>query len=504
MINLFNYLLLITLYFLNIIYFIKTYQGDNYHYRTFIITLCKDFKKRWYQLLLIIFLSLKLNTIINIILFIYLTFVIIINILLNIKKIKYTNRIKRYLLIHLLFMFLMILIFSNIKILILLNIIYLFISFIISLLSNVIESLILQRYIKQAKQKISLYNPFIIGITGSCGKTSIKHYLFEILKYHFITYKSPKSYNTLIGNTITINKYLNSYNNYFILEMGLAYKKDILKITKHYKPNISIITEIVPSHLETMKSLDNIVEEKMQIIKHMKPNGLIIINNDNELIRKNINKYNINQNKIIKIGINNTNDYYCKQIKIKNNGIEFILCDSINNKNYNVCSNLIGRHNIYNLLIVFVVLKYLNIDENKIISYIQSLNNYNNRLEIKKYNALTILNDSYNANINGFINAIEVLSLFEGEKYIITPGIVEAGNQTKEIIFKIALEIIKNCDFCYLINNKNTPFFEEIFKENNFQKYTIKKDFISAFNEVKNKRATLLIENDLTDFYFNK
>mgnify|MGYP003405677556 FL=1 len=148
------------------------------------------------------------------------------------------------------------------------------------------DYILLLKHYKQAKKRLKLYDPFIIGITGSWGKTSIKNYIYECLKYENITYKSPKSYNTLVGSLITINKYLNSYNNTFILEMGLAYKNDIKKITKLIKPNISIISEILPSHLETMKSIDNIVDEKMKIVSNMKDNGLIIINNDNEYIKK--------------------------------------------------------------------------------------------------------------------------------------------------------------------------------------------------------------------------
>ena len=504
MINYINYILLIILYLINVIYFIKCYQGDNYHFRCFKITLLNDIKKRWYIFFLILFIFIKFNIYINIVLSIYLIFLIIFNLVKNIKKIKLTNRIKRYFLIHCLIIIAILFIFNNIKTLIILNTFYLLICFVCSLISNFVEWLNNRKYIKNANKRIKEYNPFIIGITGSCGKTSIKHYLYEILKNEYITYKTPKSYNTVIGNNITINKYLNSYNNYFILEMGLAYKNDILKITKQFKPNISIITEILPSHLQTMKSIDAIVYEKMQIIKNMKENGIIIANYDNELIKNNICKYNVKNNKIIKIGLNNTNDYYCNKILVKIDGIEFELNDSVNNEQYYINSKLIGRHNIYNLLIVYAVLKELNISKDKIIPYLESLINFENRLEIKYYNSLTILNDSYNANINGFNNAMEVLSLFEGEKYIITPGIVETGVITKDVIFKMASQIIKICDFCYIIDNKNTKFFIDFFDKNNYTNYSIKKDFISAFNEVKNKKITLLIANDLTDFYLRK
>ena len=117
---------------------------------------------------------------------------------------------------------------------------------------------------------------------------------------------------------------------------------------------------------------------------------------------------------------------------------------------------------------------------------------------------MTILNDSYNSNINGFLSALEILSLYKNKKIIITPGIVESGSQNKKIINKISNKMIEICDFCYIINNKNTKFFLENFRKNNYNNYEIKNSFIDAFNEVKNEEITLLIENDLTDFYYFK
>ena len=356
------------------------------------------------------------------------------------------------------------------------------------------------KYYKHANKKIKKYNPFIIAITGSCGKTSVKNYIYECLKNDYLIYKSPKSYNTLKGLTMTINKELKHYNAIFVLEMGLSHKNDIKKITKIFSPNISIITEILPSHLETMRTMDNIVREKMYIVKNMKEHGLIIINNDNELIRSNINKYNVKKNPIVKVGLEKNNDIYPEKIIVKKEGLEFNLIDNINKQSLNIQNNLIGRHNIYNTMITYCVIKGLNGKLN----YLNELTNYENRLNIKKYNNITILNDGYNSNINGFISALEILSLYDKPKYIITPGIVEGGTESKKLNMDVAEKISEICDFCYIIDNKNTSFFIEKFNEKKYKNYIIKKDFFSAFNELKNKEIVLLIENDLTDFYYIK
>lgn len=477
------------------------YQNDNYHFRIFKIILFKDIKYKPYIFLYIIILFCKKNSIIKYLLLIF----SLINICFEyrIKKIKNTNRIKRLFLIYFIFLFLLIYIIKNItskiNILLLLNSFYILITLLLTSFCFFIELILSQKYKKQMIKKINKYNPFIIGITGSCGKTSIKNYIYEILKDYQITIKSPKSYNTLNGLMITINNNLKSYNNILILEMGAAYKNDIKKIVKHIKPNISIISEILPQHLQTFKNINNITNEKMQIVQNTKQT--IICNMDNDIIKNNIESYNIYNKEIITIGTNKNNKYYAKNIKIFKDKCEFELVDNEINKTFIINSKLIGRHNIYNLLITYACLRKLNINSLDIINKFELINNHESRLEVKCYNDLTILNDSYNSNINGFINALEILSLYDGKKCIITPGIVEAGKQIENINKKIAFKIAKTVDFCYLIDNKNTKFLVKEFNNLNFNNYCVKKSFNNAFNEIKNDTLTVLIENDLTDFY---
>lgn len=501
MINLILILLLLLKYILETLYCLNLYQSDNYHYRSYKILFKEKIRKKSYDYLLIIFILFIAKIIINVILLIFLCVINII-MFINIKKIKIkkTKRIKRLCALHLILL-LTIFIFENkIKLLLLINIFYLLINVILSFVSTFLESIIMQKYYKEAKRRLIKYNPFIIAITGSCGKTSVKNYIYDCLKENYLVYKTPKSYNTLKGITITINNNLKHYNEILILEMGLSHKNDINKITKLVKPNISIITEILPSHLETMKTIENIIKEKMYIIKNMKKEGLIIINNDNRYISENIEKYNELNNKIIKVGSNNTDDIYYQNLIIKKDGIKFEINNKIENNIQYIDSNLIGRHNVYNLMITYCVLNVFN----ESISKLKQLNNYENRLEIKRINKLIVLNDSYNSNINGFLNALEVLSLYNKPKYIITPGIVESGGESKKINSIVAKKITEVCDFCFIIDNQNTKYFIKIFIEKNYKKYAIKKDFLSAYNNVKNEEIILLIENDLTDFYYKK
>lgn len=479
-----------SVYFINIL---KYFQDDHYHYRIFNRYYYHYYLKRPYFIIVLIVI------LINNQLLLYISLSLIMVCLLieyyKLKKFKVTKRIIRIMLLYLIYLIIIDISKYYIYLIAISLILMPLIIMTIFYIESHITKLINLYYYHKAKQKIKKYKPLIIGITGSCGKTSIKNYLYNCLKKEFIVFKSDKSYNTINGLSLTINQKLHSYQAILILEMGASHKNDIKTITKYFKPDISIITDILPQHLSTFKTMDALINEKLNIIRYMNANGLVIINGDN----KNLKESNIDiltRNKIIRFGFENTNDYYPEEINIYNNGISFKLKDNI------YTSKLIGRHNITNLLIVIIVLNYFKVEESKIKKYIEELENYENRLELKQMNKLTILNDSYNSNIVGFMSALEILSKYDKYKIIITPGIVEGGKEQGKINSKIACEIARICDFCYIVNNKNTPFFVSEFKNKKYDNYEIVKSFKSAFDLVKNEEAILLIENDLTDYYY--
>lgn len=494
------YITLVIFYVMYLYYYLAFFQQDHYHYRIFFKYFNDFYLKKPFVIIMIFIIMLYLfkeqfMIVVLISAFSILSFLLIGKI--KKYKLKITKRIFRIVILHisnLLFLYIYI---DTVLVSLILIIIYPLFILIICFLESLVNNLINKHYYKEAYRKVLKYQPFIIGITGSCGKTSLKNYIYECLKDDYVVYKTDHSYNTLNGISMTINNKLRSYNTIFILEMGASHKNDIKKITKYFPPNISIITDILSQHLSTFKSMDVLINEKMQIVKNMQDSGLVIVNGDNKYIMDNLYKYLKTPYKTY--GFLKNNNYFANKVQITNTGINFMVNDL-----YSVSSNLLGRHNINNLLALFIVLESFNINFNSIKTKIALLNNYEHRLQLKKYQSLTILDDSYNSNYIGFINALEVLSKFKMKKIIITPGIVESGSESEIINKSIAQKIINICDFCYLVNNKNTIYYKNIFEESNYHQYQIVKAFQIAFNEVKNKECIVLIENDLTDYYFLK
>src|SRR5690606_7307390 len=134
------------------------------------------------------------------------------------------------------------------------------------LLSHIViwplEYLIQLYYVKKASQKIKMIDAKKIAITGSFGKTSTKSILYHLLKDKFITKMSPKSYNTLMGISLMINNDATYSDEVLILEMGATHTGDIQKLVNLTNPHYAIITDIGPQHLETFKTIENIINEK--------------------------------------------------------------------------------------------------------------------------------------------------------------------------------------------------------------------------------------------------
>ena len=125
---------------------------------------------------------------------------------------------------------------------------------------------------------------FMIGITGSYGKTSTKHYLNRILSEQFEVCMTPGSFNTTMGVIRTIREYLKPYDTVFICEMGAKQPGDIKEICDLVHPSVGIITAVGEQHLESFKTIENVQRTKFELIDSLPADGLAIVNDDFEWV----------------------------------------------------------------------------------------------------------------------------------------------------------------------------------------------------------------------------
>lgn len=399
------------------------------------------------------------------------------------NKFKFTNRVKRHLTIFVLLTLFNILFNGYIVLQIIFNLFLYWLSY---LISYIVEKIITLYYIKKAKNKLKNIKPNIIAITGSYGKTSCKNYIYEFLKNDYNVLISPKSYNTLNGILLTINKLLKPYHNVLILELGVDKKNGMNKYLKLFSIDIALVTSIGPQHLKTFKSIDNIAFEKNKILNKAKEYSIVNLNN----------KYiscNLPEDKIITSSTNKNSDI---NIKIIDENIEKSKLEiKIFNEKYETFTSLLGKHNIENIACCIAVAKAMNVSNDSILKTTMHLKNVEHRLSKILYKNWTIIDDSYNSNYSGFLNAIELFNNIKNYKVIITPGIIESNNETFNK--KIADKINTTFDLVILINN---PTFKNLIKN-----YLSFSNFNEAYDYLKekyiDKSLTILIENDLPDIF---
>lgn len=365
-----------------------------------------------------------------------------------------------------------------------------------------LEKLIVFYYVDKAKLKLKKHSNLIkIGITGSFGKTSTKYILNTILSEKYKVCMSPHSFNTLPGLSKVVNNYLTDDDEVLIAEMGARRKGDITELCNLIKPSIGVVTGVGSQHLLTFKNLENIYNTKFELIQSLPQNGYAVFNGENENCVKMFNQCSIEKDIV---GEYEKSNIQAKNISFNENGTTFDLI--INGKTYKCKTELLGKHNVLNILLCVSVAVKLGLTNNQIVSGIGKLKPVAHRLELIKTENNLILDDSYNASVEGVRVAIEVLNKLGSSKIVITPGLVELGEKEKEENENFGKELAKIANKVVIVNKVN---FESIkkgllsngFSEDNiYQAETLDKAKILMKDFIK-KGDVILFENDLPDNY---
>ncbi len=431
----------------------------------------------------------------------------------NKKPLVITARIKRQSVTIILIYFIPALIavlFPNLKYtMLLLLTLLVYLNFLTVYLANIInqpvEKMVYLYYKNKAKAKLkAMSNLKIIGITGSYGKTSSKNILNDVLSIKYNTLATPKSINTLNGNLITINNKLSKFDEVFIVEMGAYVKGDILDLCKLVGPKYGIITTIGTAHLATFGSQENILHAKMELLESLPEDGICILNSDDPLQRSYEMK---NTCKVVWIGIDTKADVSAKNIKCSHKGTEFDVNFAGEKKSLQFKTKLLGQHNVYNILAAIALGKELGIEADKLVQGVAQVHPIEHRLEIKKLGNFYQIDDAYNSNPVGAKGALDVLEMMPGKKVVVTPGMVELGDEEEKYNKEFGRQIAKVADEVILIGKKRTvPIYDGLIEEK------FKKDKIHILNDVKaayplinklkdKKDLYALFENDLPDTY---
>ncbi|MBR6136566.1 MAG: UDP-N-acetylmuramoyl-tripeptide--D-alanyl-D-alanine ligase [Bacilli bacterium] len=384
-----------------------------------------------------------------------------------------------------------------------------FIVFIAMIINTPIERLVYLHYKRKAQKKMkSMPNLKIIGITGSYGKTSCKNILGEILNVKYNALPTPKNLNTFNGLIMTVNNHLDKFTDIFIAEMGAYVRGEIARLCKLIKPKYGILTTIGTAHLESFGSEENIQRGKFELIESLPQDGFGILNGDDP---KQVSYKLKNKVKIIWIGIDNPDaDVRATNIKCSNKGTTFDVVFKGEDKKVPFQTNLLGKHNVYNILSAIACGKEFDIEIEELQRAVSNVRPIEHRLELKRLGNFYQIDDAYNSNPVGAKNACEILKMMPGMKVVVTPGMIELGEKEEEYNEKFGEQIADAADIAILIGEKRTKPIKEGLLKKGFDK-----ENIIVFNDVResfpfimelanNKEVYALYENDLPDMFNEK
>lgn len=241
----------------------------------------------------------------------------------------------------------------------------------------------------------------VIGITGSCGKTSTKEWLGAVLAAAMPTVRSPGSYNNRIGVPLTLFQ-LRAETRAAVVEIGTNAPGEIAELTHVAQPDIGIVTCVAPAHLEGLGSLDGVAREKAALAQGLRPDGLCILNGDDAACRA---MAEATPAEVQLISVARDADWFATGIRFHAFGTTFLLQGE-----RPVTLPRLGTHNVYNALAVIAAASRLGVPEELVLQQLARVPSAARRLEPKLAGGVTIFDDTYNMNPESARSALQALA----------------------------------------------------------------------------------------------
>lgn len=286
----------------------------------------------------------------------------------------------------------------------------------------------------------------VIGITGSTGKTSTKDLVAVALGSKLKVFKTIGNFNNEIGLPLMIFKLDNSYDA-AVLEMGMSNFGEIHSLADTAKPDIAMITNIGLSHIENLKTRENILKAKLEITDFFDSNSVLIVNNDNDLLSQ----INSDKFKVVKIGMESGGDYKADNIILEETKIKFDVTEYNSNivKEFEI--DIPGKHNVLNSLLSIACGRILGIKYEYLIEGIKNVETTSMRLDINSGKKFIIVDDCYNASPDSMKAALDVLSTLNCKRRIAVLGTMRELGDEAYAAHRDVAEYAKNKNIDYLI-----------------------------------------------------
>lgn len=287
----------------------------------------------------------------------------------------------------------------------------------------------------------SLFAPTVIGITGSVGKTSTKEVTAAVLRRRYRTLKNPRSYNNETTMPIALLQ-LESDHEVAVLEMGIYGPGDLTLLTSIARPQIGIVTNVGPSHLERMNSLEVVARAKAELVEALPPEGHAILNIDDPLVRAMAER---TRARTFFYGLDPAADIWADEITSKGlEGISFRVHHA--GETVMLRLPLLGRHSVHTALAAATTGLILGLGWDAIVDGLRDESAQLRLLAVPGVNGATLIDDTYNASPVSSLAALNLLSDLDGRRIAVLGDMLELGpleEKSHRMVGRRAAEVVQ-------------------------------------------------------------
>lgn len=271
------------------------------------------------------------------------------------------------------------------------------------------------------------FHPVVVAVTGTVGKTTTKEMIATLLSGSFNVLKSEGNLNTELGIPLTLLK-LKEKHQFLILELGLQKPGDIEILSRLSRPQVGVITQIGPAHLEYLGSVENILKEKWRLVESLPSGGIVVLNKDNQYLAQARPPENC---RVAYYSLQGQGDFNGRILNEEDYQTLFeVFTES---KAYTFLLPFRGKSFLQDFLAAFATASLLGIPPEEIKKASEELRILSGRGTLKRLpNGVWVMDDSYNSNPTSLLSSLDnFVSLAKGRKIAVLGDMLELGKSAR-------------------------------------------------------------------------
>lgn len=309
-----------------------------------------------------------------------------------------------------------------------------------------------------AKRKMTALDKLgVIGITGSYGKTTVKHFLACILGYQFPVAAAAGSINTEIGIAAYILNHVSRHVRILIVEMGAYKKGEIQRLCKLVTPSVGIITAVGTQHLELFGSKNALMEAKYELLASLPEKGTAIVNGDDDGARQ-LGEW------AEKRGVQTEVVYPSRMVRQIRTAKTHIACQVLLEGRWkDVVLPVLGGQALTGIMIAVAGAQVSGMKASDIISALRTVSMPQRTMKmIGAAGSTTLIDDTFNINPESTLAAVSYMKLYKGDKILVLSPFIELGTEESAAYERIAPVIEKECTHLVLASDSFPAYFREL------------------------------------------